>query len=192
MKGIDTTARNLIHTIFTASELKRVSVYLESLTLSNGFKSRIKKIALNDQYTDAIKRNEMLKLFDKENQPSVHRFFEDMFKRGEFWLFASEHFDYFDQFVQSFQMLTEEVALVQLVTAIEIEEDDVQKMSQGLAQGMGKHVIIHIQVDPTIIAGAQIRMDNLVFDYSLKAKFNQFKRQWVSKLMKTSELTGRE
>lgn len=192
MKGIDNTAKKLLNMVNTAASLKRVSVYLESLSLSKTFKAHAKNIANDEDLTDQVKAKELLDLLDKVNHPVVYKFFESMFKDGEFWLFSSKHFDYFDQFVQSFQLMTEEIALVNIVSAIEIKEKDIEKLSLDLAKGLDKHVILHTQVNPDILGGAQIRMGNLVFDYTLKSKFAQFKRQWVSKLAKTSELVGRE
>jgi len=41
------------------------------------------------------------------------------------------------------------------------------------------------------LGGLQIRLENLVFDYSLRTKFQQFQRHWLSSLDKIEAAVGR-
>lgn len=192
MKGIEQLAQQLIEQIFTATQLKQASMYLENLSQSQSFKNHTSNIAGDDALTEAIKAQQIIAFFDKDTMPIVYKFFNDFLKSGGHWLFASKQFDYFDQFVQHFQLLTEKISLINLVTSIEIKQKDIEKMAKELSKSIGRHTVLHIQVNPKILGGAQVRAGNLIFDYSLKAKFGQFKRQWVSKLTKNARLVERE
>lgn len=192
MRGVETEALNLLSTIYTTPELKQVSVALETLAQSKSFKTHARAIATDDDLTLPLKRKQLLELVQDIHVPKLYNFFVDMFSEGEFWLFSSRQFDYFDDFSQSFQLLTEKLTIVHLVTAIEVKETDMVRFSKDMGKAFGKQVVIHPQINPHIIGGAQIRMGNLIFDYTLKSKFTQFQRHWISKLERTTELVGRE
>lgn len=190
-KGIEELADELLSQINTTAELKQVSVALESLTQSSAFKSRAREVASNMNLTNAIKKSQLLFLFKDIDVPVLYTFFSDMFSDNEFWMFSSKQFDYFDEFVQTFQMITEKVLVVNLVTAIEIKVPDLKLIAQNLTKSLGSHVIIHLQVNPGIVGGLQARVGNLVFDYTLRSKFHQFQRQWIAQVAKTTEMVGR-
>ncbi len=191
MKEIEKLAHHLLDMINSAAELKKVSVALETLTQSKAFKSHANSIVNDEHLSDYLKINQIQILFQDIEIESFQKFFQELLEKKEFWIFSNEDFDYFDKFVRIFQMITEEVLVVNIVVAIELKPKDLIAMGQDMSKKMGKKVVIHSQVDPKIIGGAKIRIGNLVFDYSLKSKFNQFKRQWISQLSKTSEMLGR-
>ena len=45
---------------------------------------------------------------------------------------------------------------------------------------LGKPAVVNLQIKSTILGGVQVRIENLVFDHSLKEKFKQFQRHWLS------------
>ena len=190
--GVDKLAADLLIQVHNTTELKKISVALETLSQSKNFKSHTRSIISDDKLTESVKKSQILELFKDLEIPLLYEFTQKVLDDKEFWLFDSEKFDYFDKFVQKFQLLTEKVTVVNLVAAVEVLPIDLTKMAQNLGDALGKQVIMHLQVDPKVMGGAKIRIGNLVFDYSIKSKFIQFQRQWISRLEKTSELVGRE
>jgi F0F1-type ATP synthase delta subunit len=188
--GIKKLAAQLLERISTTTELKQVSVALESLSQSRDFKSSAQLIASDSRLSYAIKKTQILFLLKDIHNPTLYAFFSDLFSEHEFWMFSSAQFDYFDEFVQAFQMLTEKVTVVNIVTAVDVEELDLVQMSKRLAKALENQVVLHPQVNPAIIGGAQIKIGNLIFDYSLRSKFHQFQRQWVSQIEKTAHHVG--
>jgi F0F1-type ATP synthase delta subunit len=190
--GVENLARQLLEQVYTTAQLKQISVTLETMTQTKSFKSRAREIAGDEVLTESIKRSQLMELIDELNNQMLSTFFREILKDNNFWLFASKQFDYFDEFVQSFQMLTESLTILHLVTAIELKEPSLIAIAKDLSQSFKTKMVIHLQIKPTIMGGAQIRLGNLVFDYSLKSKFSQFERHWISKLEKTSAMVGRE
>ncbi len=190
--GVEELAQHLLSNIFTTTDLKMVSVALEQLSQNQSFKHHAHEIATDTRLTDSVKKTQLLHLFKDINIPILYTFFSDMFSKHEFWMFSSKQFDYFDEFVQTFQLATEKVTVVNLVTPVDLLPPDLTKISQDLAQSLGTHVVLHLQVNPGILGGIQVRIGNLVFDYSLRSKFHQFQRQWIAQMARTSELVGRE
>ncbi|NMB56909.1 F0F1 ATP synthase subunit delta [Candidatus Beckwithbacteria bacterium] len=190
--GVDKLAKDLIEQIYTTLELKQISIALESLAQNKNFKNHASELVDDEGLTNQVKKQELLALISQLEIEKLTDFFAKILDNECFWVFSAKQFDYFDNFVQAFQIKTEDIKLIHLVTAIDLQEKDLQKISLDLSETFKKHVIIHLQINPKIIGGIQIRIDNLVFDYSLKAKLGQFQRQWISKLEKTSSLLGRE
>ncbi|NMC36186.1 F0F1 ATP synthase subunit delta [Candidatus Beckwithbacteria bacterium] len=188
--GVEKLAQKLLEQINTTSELKKISVALETLSQSKNFKSHANDVVNDKKLTDSLKKTQIIDLFSDFEIPLLQTFFRELLGDKEFWLFDSDKFDYFDEFVQKFQLLTEKVMVINVVAAVEVLPIDLTKMAKDLSKALDKQVIIHLQVDPKIMGGAKIRVGNLIFDYSLRSKFSQFERQWISQLEKTSEMVG--
>jgi len=192
MNGVEKLSIELINSLYTASDLKRASLVLEALAQSPTFKKKALAIVNSQDLMPNLKKQQLISLLKDVNMPLVVNFFKKLINREDFWVFDSKQFDYFDQFVQYFQLKTEEVLIVNLVTQIDIKYEDQKRMSDDLTKNLKKKVLLHIQVNPKIIGGAQVRVGNLVFDYSLRSKFRQFQREWLKKFKITSDLTGRD
>ena len=188
--GVEKLAQKLLDQINTTSELKKISVALEALSQSKNFKSHANDVVNDKKLTDSLKKTQIIDLFSDFEIPLLQTFFRELLEDKEFWLFDSDKFDYFDEFVQKFQLLTEKVMVINVVAAVEVLPIDLTKMAKDLSKALDKQVLIHLQVDPKIMGGAKIRVGNLIFDYSLRSKFSQFERQWISQLEKTSEMVG--
>ncbi len=189
-KGVDKLAKQLLSQIYTTSELKKTSLALEELSHSSTFKAETRAIVANPKLADEAKATQLLKLFDEIDIPIIQSFFSGVFSEGEFWMFSSKQFDYFDEFVRAFQLATENVLVVSMVTAIELYPREQMVFAQELGKSLERQVVLDFKLNSGIIGGAQIRIGNLVFDYTLRSKFNQFERQWISRMAKTAAFVG--
>jgi F0F1-type ATP synthase delta subunit len=189
-KGVEKLAEQLLATINTTEELKKVSMTLETLSNSASIKSKAKEIATNSQYSDSLKAKKLMELFSDIDMPVLLEFFRKIFSASEFWLFSSKQFDYFDQLVQSFQLITESVIVINIIVAIELKQEEILEIAKDLSESLDKQVIISIKINPAIMGGAQVRIGNLAFDYTLRSKFSQFQRQWLSRMARTSAMVG--
>jgi len=63
-------------------------------------------------------------------------------------------------------------------------------IAKQLSDSLERQVMLDLKVNPSIVGGAQIRVGNLVFDYTLRSKFNQFERQWINRMARTTEFVG--
>ena len=190
-KATDSLVSKLLDTIFTTSTLKEVSEVLEELSQDKRFKAHCNGIVSDYSLTDSQKKRQLSYLLKTIEIPVLHDFFSDQLGNDVLWLFASEKVDYFDKFVRQFQLATEEVEIIYLVTAIKLEGEELKNIAKDLTKSFGYKVILKHEVNPAIIGGAQIRVENMVFDYSLRTKFQQFQRTWIASLEKTGQLVGR-
>lgn len=191
MSGLEELAMKLLDNVYVSKSLKEVSMILEELSIDKAFKKQAKTIACDERLSKNLKKTQMMYLFKNIDNPLVYDFFSDMFSAGNYMLFNSRQFDYFDEFVKKFQMKTEELLIVNLITAIEIKDKDLAEIAIDLGQDLETKIVIHPQVNASLMGGAQIRIGNMVFDFSLRSKFHQFQRQWLASMKKTSRMVGR-
>ncbi len=192
MNQVQLAAQSLLNSLYTSRDLKRVSLLLESLSANHQFKQRMYNVVTDDNLNDAQKSHELVRLIAKVNLPQVNHFFTSMFEAYQFWLFDSHKFDHFDAFVKSFQLEADNIEIVYISTSINLEDDELRKIGKLFATLLKKHAVISHVVNPAILGGAQVRVGNYVFDYSLKAKLERFQKKWIDSLISTNDLLTQE
>ena len=63
------------------------------------------------------------------------------------------------------------------VTAIEMTEEQIEKVKKELGEKYGKTIVLKTSVDPSIIGGMVLYIGNEMLDASVKAKFEGLKKQ---------------
>lgn len=190
MKGSKDLAQQLIQNIYTTDTLKQISSALEKLSHNKGFKIHTNEIIGDDSLTDSQKKNQLLYVIKSIDIPVLYDFFTDQLADNSFWLFSSGQIDYFDKFVQEFQKATEDVKVVKLSTAVSLDSTDLKAIAGNLSKWFGYKVALHHEVNPAIMGGAQIQIENLVFDYSLRSKFRHFTKEWLRSITDTQRAIG--
>lgn len=191
MKSTEDLVNDLSSRLFTTKGVREISDILEELVSDKTFKRHTSAIVADTSLTDPQKRRQLSYVLKVIDNPVLIDFFDEVLAKKEFWVFSSGKVDYFDHFVQQFQMSTEELGLIYLVTAIELDPSDLKEIAIDLSKSFGYKVIIKHEVNPAILGGAQVRVENYVFDLSLRTKFQQFQRAWLLSLNKTTKMVGR-
>lgn len=73
------------------------------------------------------------------------------------------------------------IAHAEVATAIPLDENSQQRLSQELGQALGKKVTVKAKVDPVLIGGMIVRIGDKVIDGSLKARLENLHRGLVAK-----------
>lgn len=191
MKTTEALIKKLTDKIYTTDTLKNISDTLEHLASDESFKSHTQDITSDPTLTGNQKKTQLLYLLKTIDSPILYDFFSDILDANSQWIFSSGRINYFDKFVQEFQMATEDLSIVYLTTAIKLAPEDLKAITKDLTKSFGYKVVLNYQVNPGIIGGATVRVENLIFDHSLRTKFQQFQRHWISSLKKTGQLIGR-
>ncbi len=191
MKSTQVLVQQLFNKIYTTNALRHVSDTLEVLTQNTKFKEHTNAIISDTSLTSSQKKTQIIYIIKSIDSAILYDFFYNILDKNTFWIFSSGKIDYFDRFVQEFQMATEQIGVVFLTTAISLNNEELKLIAEDLSRSFGYKVVINPTVNPTILGGAQVRVENLIFDYSLRSKFHQFQRQWISSLTKTNKLIGR-
>jgi F0F1-type ATP synthase delta subunit len=181
----------LIERIYTTNMLKHMSDTLESLSQNKAFKQHAQAIVTDTHLTNNQKRTQLLYLIRTFDSPLLYEFLSDEMTSSHYWLFHTDKIDYFERFVKEFQSAVESVVNVQLATSVPLTAVDLENISSSFSSMLGQHVVINHEVNKAIIGGVQLRLENLVFDYSLRTKFQQFQQQWLSSLEKIDAAVGR-
>lgn len=191
MKSSEDLVQLLLSKVFTTKTLKDISASLEELTQDKSFRLHLKAITEDDSLTDSQRRRQLKYILRVVDNPILQDFFDEVLAKKQEWLFSRSKLDYFDKFVQHFQLATENVGLVYLVTAVELTPAELQAIALDLSQEFGYPVILKHEINSSIIGGVQVRVENLVFDYSVKTKLQQFQQAWLASLTQTEKKIGR-
>jgi F0F1-type ATP synthase delta subunit len=183
-------SESLYNQLFTTKDLKTVSDLLESLSQNKTFKTHAQNIVVDSNLTDGQKKTQLLYLFQSIDNPVLYDFFSDILEKRHLWLFSSDKIDYFDRFVQEFQNLADNCRILYLITPCNLNSEDIQKVARQFKTGLGFRVLIDAQVNPAILGGVQVKLENYLFDISLRTKLRQFESEWLKTLDQTSSQVG--
>ena len=184
-------SQRLLGRIYTTNVLKHISETLETLTQNTTFKEHANSIVTDSSLTDPQKRTQLLYLLRSVDAPLLYEFMSDELVANQFWLFHTDKLDYFDRFVQDFQRLTETISIINLVTVVPLAAPDLKSIAEDFTKTFGYKVIINHELNPALLGGVQLRIENLIFDYSLRSKFQQFQYHWLASLENLDQEIGR-
>jgi F0F1-type ATP synthase delta subunit len=184
-------SQRLLNRIYTSNVLKHISNALETLSQNVTFKEHANAIVSDSNLTDAQKRTQLLYLIRSVDVPLLYDFLSDELTSSQYWLFTSDKIDYFDRFVQEFQNATESIKVIHIATAIDLNASDLQTIAESFSTTFGYKIIVDHETNTAIIGGVQVRLENLIFDYSLRTKFQQFQRHWLASLDSLENAVGR-
>ncbi len=63
------------------------------------------------------------------------------------------------------------------VTAVEMTEEQIEDVKKALGEKYGKTIVLKTSVDPSILGGMVLYIGNTMLDASVKAKFEDLKKQ---------------
>lgn len=190
-KSMKSVVSRLVETLYTTEALKLISSTLEELSQDRKFKLHADAIVSDESLTDSQKKRQLNYLIKTIEVPELQTFLSDEIEKDNWWLFSVDRIDYFDRFVQNFQIATEEIGVVYLTTSIPLSPTELKTIAKDLSKTFGYKVVLRHEVNKAIVGGAQVRVENLVFDYSLRTKFQHFQKTWLQSLNKTDKLIGR-
>lgn len=82
------------------------------------------------------------------------------------------------QIVQSYESLADELSGVVrplLVSAVSLEDAQVEEMKSALSKATGKKVVLSVKVDPSLIGGVVTKIGDKVFDGSVRTQLDRIR-----------------
>ncbi len=87
-----------------------------------------------------------------------------------------------DQIVSEYQRLADAyqgVEHAEVTTAIPLDEEDRQRLSERLAELTGTRIVLSTKVDPNVIGGFVVRIGDRLIDGSTKSKLDSLRKSLV-------------
>jgi F-type H+-transporting ATPase subunit delta len=81
------------------------------------------------------------------------------------------------QIYEAMRAEIENVADVNVVSAVQLDEAQRQRLATALKKRLNRDVRLHCEVDPSLIGGAVVRSGDFVIDGSLKARLDRLAAQ---------------
>ncbi len=94
-------------------------------------------------------------------------------------LLGKDRFRYLDDILDSYHTLLDEKAgkvRVQLLTAMDIDGDMVNKIAQALSRIIDKEVVVEVEKDQALIGGVIAEAEGIVYDGSIKTQLEKIKQ----------------
>lgn len=139
---------------------------------------------------ELIFKNEDLKTFFlhpvvslKDKKETIEKAFKDKISEISFnfieTLLDENRFGIFRTILEVFIKETERIKnmqRVEVVSAVDIDEEEKEKLTKKLSEKLNKEVILKYNLDGTILGGIVVKVEDKVVDLSLKAKFENLKK----------------
>ena len=126
--------------------------------------------------TESVLSSEEKKALFEKVLPNGSAYFMNFLKtladRGR----ENELMDMFPEFERGYKE-RKNILEAEAVTAVEMTPEQVEKITEELAEKYGKTIVLKTSVDPTILGGMVLYVGNEMLDASVKARFEGLKKQ---------------
>lgn len=117
------------------------------------------------------KKDVLEKLFRDKFNPYVINLIKLLLDRNRIFIFCAISNSFIKQFNKKFNIITAEI-----ITAINIDNDTKNLIQQRLASILSKQVEITTKLDPDIIGGVVIKVEDRIIDGSIKGRIESIQR----------------
>lgn len=175
MKG-DLVAKRYAKALFEVGEEvaneKQFFKELETVTEIVASSNELKSILESPLYDLLLKRRILDNIANKAGLSEYMLRFLDI-------LLEKDRFKYLDDILDSYHTLLDEKAgkvRVQLLTAMDIDGEMVNKIAQALSRIIGKEVVVEVEKDRSLIGGVIAEVEGIVYDGSIKTQLEKIKQ----------------
>jgi len=175
LKG-DLVAKRYAKALFEVGEEvaneKQFFKELETVTEIVASSNELKSILESPLYDLLLKRRILDNIANKAGLSEYMLRFLDI-------LLEKDRFKYLDDILDSYHTLLDEKAgkvRVQLLTAMDIDGEMVNKIAQALSRIIGKEVVVEVEKDRSLIGGVIAEVEGIVYDGSIKTQLEKIKQ----------------
>lgn len=117
-------------------------------------------------------KKELIEKTLPDGNPYLKGFLETLADRGR----IEEMEDMFLSFEEGYKEKNN-ILEAKAVTAVEMTEEQIENVKKALGEKYGKTIVLKTSVDPSILGGMVLYIGNTMLDASVKAKFEDLKKQ---------------
>jgi len=177
MSELLTTARPYAKAFFeSAKEKNMLDANFDMLKNLEAVSSEIhvKNILQNDSYDALYKANLLSDILNDNVDENFLRFIKLLSENNRLNV-ISEILNLYDSYFQDEKNLK----TAKIDTAIELDEKQLKNIKQALEKRLKKEIILEQNIDPALLAGAVVRVDDLVIDGSLREQLRKLESQLI-------------
>lgn len=175
MSELLTTARPYAKALFkSAKEKNMLEKYydmLRNLDLAVNDKD-VKQILANDSFDDKYKSNLLLEILKDSIDENFTRFI-DLLAKNNRLLVVSEVTGLFNKYLQEEKNLKKAV----IDTAFELSNEQIEEIKTSLENRFNKKIEVEQNINTELLAGAVVKVDDLVIDGSLREQLRKLESQ---------------
>lgn len=139
------------------------------------------KDTMNDQLLKLmthpkIKSQEKKHVIEEIYASSIHKYLLNMLKvlidRNRFRLFFEISAEFYADYVSHFQ-----IQVAHVTSAVELEKEEKERLTEMLAKKLNQKVECTFAIDPELIAGVKVKMNDTVFDNTVLNRLTRLKEE---------------
>ena len=177
MSELLTTARPYAKALFkTAREQNMIDAYFDMLKnlLTVVSDKNVSKILSNDSYDSKYKSSLITDILKDSSNEHFNRFINLLIDNARIDV-VHEITGLYDIFLQ--EEKSQKTALID--TAFELDSDQITEIKKALEKRFDKKIEIKQNVDPNLLAGAVVKVDDLVIDGSFKEQLRKLESHLI-------------
>ena len=92
--------------------------------------------------------------------------------------------DFLQEIVESFQLFVKKNSGIvegELLSAIELNKTQIERIRKNVEQLTGKSVILNQQIDPSVLGGFVVKIEDLVIDNSIRRQLQRLREQLIAR-----------
>ncbi len=177
MSELLTTARPYAKALFkTARDQSTLDEYLEMLSNLNLVvnEKEVKNLMINDSFDSKDKIKILSEILQDSTDERFTRFIKLLIENDRL-LVISEILGLYSMYLQEERSLK----TAKIDTAFELSSEQLESVKIALEKRFNKKVVIEQNIDVTLLAGAVVRVDDLVIDGSFKEQLRKLETQLI-------------
>ena len=177
MSELLTTARPYAKALFkTARDQSTLDEYLEMLSNLNLVlnEKEVKNLMINDSFDSKDKIKILSEILQDSTDERFMRFIKLLIENDRL-LVISEILGLYNMYLQEERSLK----TAKIDTAFELSSEQLESVKIALEKRFNKKVVIEQNIDVTLLAGAVVRVDDLVIDGSFKEQLRKLETQLI-------------
>ena len=177
MSELLTAARPYAKALFkSAKEQNMIDSYLDMLGNLNKVvaDNSMQNILLNDSYDSKYKISLLTEILKESSDESFIRFVKLLVENNRL-LVVAEIIGLYDNYSKEEKSLK----IARIDTAYELNDEQVEKIKAALEKRFNKKIELEQNLNTTLLAGAVVRVDDLVIDGSLREQLRKLESQLI-------------
>lgn len=167
------------HALFGLAKEKKAldSVHQDMQTIHSAINQSIelKSCLENPIFPPEVKTKILEKIFKKHLQPLSYNFVLFLQEKGRLYILPKIS-DAFEQFYLEDQSIIK----IKISSTTELTKTQLSSVSHHLKLKFRKEIDTTVEIDPTLVGGIRIQVEDTIYDYSIRTQLQTFKEKLIT------------
>jgi len=156
--------------------LEKVHTDLQAIAETVKNSEDLQNLLVNPLVNEADKMNVLARIFSDRFESLTRQFLELVAEKRRLSVLL-------EIITKFYRMMLEHNNQIegQLISAVDLEERQVEEIGKQIEQITGKKVMLNRQIEPSIIGGFVVKVEDVVIDNSIRSQLNRLREQLIAR-----------